>query len=310
MTTATSSAQALKGRTSKASIADNWRRPQRRMVILLCLPAFVLLGVLVGWPIVDGVLLSLQRITPTAEPGWVWFRNYQAVLGSGMFWHTLFVTLMFTVISLVIELGLGMALALMLARVVRGAGAIRTLILVPVMLTPSVAAINFRVMLNYDYGLVNYLLRVVGLQAQPWVSQAGVGPLLSLVMTDVWRSTPFFVLVLSSGLLALPQDVLEAADVDGARMWRKLLLVKIPMLAPLLLVTVLFRVIDLFRTFDIVYVLTQGGPGTSTTVTSLLIYNDMAVGNFTSYAATEAVIFMVLMLFVSILLIRSLRAQE
>ena len=302
--------QALSNRVPKASFADTWRRPQRRMVILLCLPAFLLLGVLVGWPIIDGILLSLQRITPTAEPGWVGFRNYQAALSSGAFWHTLVVTLVFTVISLVIELGLGMALALMLARVVRGAGAIRTLILIPVMLTPAVAAINFRVMLNYDYGLVNYLLGQLGLASQPWVSQAGVGPMLSLILTDVWRSTPFFVLVLSSGLLALPQDVLEAADVDGARTWRKLVHVKIPMLAPLLLVTVLFRVIDLFRTFDIVYVLTQGGPGTSTTVTSLLIYNDMAVGNFTSYAATEATIFMVLTLLVSILLIRALKAQE
>jgi len=306
---ATQPVQALLERVSKASFVETWRRPQRRMVILLCLPAFLLLGVLVGWPIVYGVLLSLQRVTPTAAPGWVGFRNYQAVLGSGPFWQTLFITLVFTVLSLVIELGLGMALALMLARVVRGAGLIRTLILIPVMLTPAVAAINFRVMLNYDYGVINFLLNQVGIASQPWVSQAGVGPMLALILTDVWRSTPFFVLVLSSGLLALPQDVMEAADVDGARIWRKLFLVKIPMLAPLLLVTVLFRVIDLFRTFDIVYVLTQGGPGTSTTVASLRIYNDMAVGNFTSYAATEATIFMVLTLLVSIGLIRAMKAS-
>lgn len=282
----------------------------RRSALWFGLPAAVLIGVLIGWPIVDGVLISLQRITPTAPPGWVGFSNYQSVLADGVFWHTVYVTVIFSVCSLVIEFSLGFGLALMLARVVRGAGVLRTLILIPTMLTPAVAAINFRILLNYDYGLINYFLRAVGIHGQDWVSEGGIGPMAALILTDVWRSTPFFVLVLSSGLLALPQDTLEAADVDGASAWRKLRYIKVPLLLPLLLVTVLFRVIDLFRTFDIVYVLTQGGPGTSTTVTSLQVYNDLAVGNFTSYASTEAVVFMLLTLTVSIALIRVLRAQD
>jgi multiple sugar transport system permease protein len=297
-------------RSPSTSVFDVWRRPQRRTAVLLALPATVLLGVLVGWPIVDGVLLSLQRITPTADPGWVGLNNYKSVLTSGAFWDTVRITVVFSLLSLVIEFVLGFGLALMLARVVRGAGLLRTLLLIPTMFTPAVAAINFRVMLNFDYGLINYLISQVGLAPQAWVSQPGFGPLAALVLTDVWRSTPFFVLVLSSGLLALPQETLEAADVDGVRAFRKLLYIKIPLLLPLLLVTVLFRVIDLLRTFDIVYVLTQGGPGTSTTVTSLQIYNDLTVGNFTSYASTEAVIMMILTAFVSIALIRVLRAQD
>jgi multiple sugar transport system permease protein len=291
-------------------VSDLWRRPERRVALLFALPATVLLAVLVGWPILNGVLLSLQRITPTAEPGWVGLANYQSVLSSETFWDSVAITAVFTVVALSIEFVLGFGLALMLARVVRGAGLLRTLLLIPTMLTPAVAAINFRVMLNYDYGVVNYLIEQLGLPAQAWVSQPGIAPLAALVLTDVWRSTPFFVLVLSSGLLALPQETLEAADVDGARPWRKLVSVKIPLLLPLLLVTVLFRVIDLLRTFDIVYVLTQGGPGTSTTVTSLLIYNDLAIGNFTSYASTEAVVMMLLTALVSITLIRVLRSQE
>jgi multiple sugar transport system permease protein len=280
------------------------------MAVLLALPATVLLGVLVGWPIVNGILLSLQRITPTAEPGWVGLGNYKAVLTSAAFWESVRITVVFSLAALVIEFVLGFGLALMLARVVRGSGVLRTLILIPTMLTPAVAAINFRVMLNYDYGLINYVISQLGLPPQAWVSQPGIAPLAALVLTDVWRSTPFFVLVLSSGLLALPQETLEAADVDGVNGWRKLIYVKVPLLFPLLLVTILFRVIDLLRTFDIVYVLTQGGPGTSTTVTSLLIYNDMAVGNFTSYASTEAVIMMLLTAIVSVVLIRVLRAQD
>ena len=302
--------QAPRAPSARTPIFDVWRRPQRRMAVLLALPATVLLGVLVGWPIVNGIVLSLQRITPTAEPGWVGLRNYQAVLTSGAFWESVRITVVFSLAALVVEFTLGFGLALMLARVVRGSGVMRTLLLIPTMLTPAVAAINFRVMLNYDYGLINYVISQLGLPPQAWVSQPGIAPLAALVLTDVWRSTPFFVLVLSSGLLALPQETLEAADVDGVSGWRKLIYVKVPLLLPLLLVTILFRVIDLLRTFDIVYVLTQGGPGTSTTVTSLQIYNDMAIGNFISYASTEAVIMMLLTAVVSVLLIRVLRAQD
>ncbi len=296
--------------SSRIPLVGLARSRRRRTALLFGLPAFVLLGILIGWPVLDGFLISLQRITPTAAPGWIGIANYKAVLTDGVFWDTVRVTLIFSVICLVIEFSIGLALALMLARVVRGAGVIRTLILIPVMLTPAVAAINFRVMLNYDYGLINYLLEHVGFKSHAWVSEGGIGPMLALIMTDVWRSTPFFVLVLSSGLLALPQDAIEAADIDGASTWRRLTLVKMPLLFPLVLVTILFRIIDLFRTFDIVYVLTQGGPGTATTVTSLQVYNDLTVGNFTSYASTEAMVFLVLTLVVSVFLIRILRRQD
>ena len=295
---------------TKVPLTDLVRSPRRRTALLFGLPAFILLVALIGWPVLDGFLISLQRITPTAAPGWIGVANYKSVLTDGVFWDTVKITLIFSVIALAIEFGVGLTLALMLARVVRGAGLIRTLILIPVMLTPAVAAINFRVMLNYDYGLINYLLEQLGFKSQAWVSEAGIGPMLALIMTDVWRSTPFFVLVLSSGLLALPQDIIEAADIDGASTWRRLVFVKLPLLFPLVLVTVLFRIIDLFRTFDIVYVLTQGGPGTATTVTSLQVYNDLTVGNFTSYASTEAMVFLVLTLVVSVFLIRILRRQD
>ena len=296
--------------SSRVPLVNLVRSRGRRTALLFGLPVFVLLAVLIGWPVLDGFLISLQRITPTAAPGWIGIANYKSVLTDGVFWDTVGVTLIFSVISLVVEFSIGLTLALMLARVVRGAGIIRTLILIPVMLTPAVAAINFRIMLNYDYGLINYLMEQLGFKSQAWVSESGIGPMLALIMTDVWRSTPFFVLVLSSGLLALPHDIIEAADIDGASTLRRLIFVKLPLLFPLVLVTILFRIIDLFRTFDIVFVLTQGGPGTATTVTSLQVYNDLTVGNFTSYASTEAMVFLVLTLFVSVFLIRILRRQD
>jgi ABC-type sugar transport system permease subunit len=278
------------------------RHPQRRAALAFAAPAALLLAALVVWPLIDGIRLSLHRISPTATGEWAGLANYKAVFADAAFWHSVVVTLEFAVLALVIEFLLGFGLALLMSKIVRGGGVLRTLVLIPTMLTPAVAALNFRTMLNYDFGVINYVIEQFGVAARPWVSDPSTA-LLALVATDVWRSTPFFVLVLTAGLLALSPEMLEAADLDGANAWKKLIYVKVPMLLPLILVTVLFRVIDLFRTFDIVYVLTQGGPGDTTDVASLRIYNDMYIGNFTSYAATEATVFMVLTLIVAGLLV-------
>ena len=273
------------------------------------MPVALVLGVLVAWPMLDNVLLSFQHVNGDSSTGFAGASNYQALLSDDTFWRSVRVTLVFAVLSLAIEFAVGVGLAVVLARVLCGAGLLRTLLLIPTMLTPAVAALNFRTMLNFDYGVVNYVLEQVGLAKHAWVSESGVIPLLTLVGADVWRSTPFFALILCAGLLAVPAEVVEAAQLDGAGPLRTLLRIKVPILMPLILVTVLFRVIDLFRAFDIIYVLTQGGPGSSTEVVSMHIYTDMTVGNFTSYAATEATVLALLMLILSLGLLRVLRTQ-
>ena len=284
------------------------QRGDRPAAILFSLPAAALLLVLIAYPLLDDVRLSIAHISPTSNEAFVGVRNYQAVLSSSEFWDSVFITARYTVLSLVIELALGFGLALLMTKIVTGGGTLRTLILIPTMLTPSVAAINFRNLLNYDFGLVNWFIGLFGIAPHAWLADSGYA-LTALVLTDIWRSTPFFVLVLSAGLLALSPEVMEAAELDGARGWQKFVYVQVPMLMPLILVTVLFRVIDLFRTFDTVYALTNGGPGNATDVTSMQIYNDMYVGRYTSYAATEAVVFMVLTLVVSLFVLRLMRSQ-
>jgi len=280
----------------------------RRAAILFSLPAAALLLVLIAYPLLEDVRLSLAHISPTSNEPFVGLRNYESVLSSSEFWKSVLITGRYTLLSLVAELALGFGLALLMTKIVRGGGTLRTLILIPTMLTPSVVAINFRNLLNYDFGLVNWFIGLFGIAPQPWLADSGYA-LTALVLTDIWRSTPFFVLVLSAGLLALSPEVMEAAELDGARGWQKFVYIQVPMLMPLILVTVLFRVIDLLRTFDTVYALTNGGPGNATDVTSMQIYNDMYVGRYTSYAATEAVVFMVLTLFVSLFVLRLMRSQ-
>ena len=288
------------------------RRPtklnsDRLAAIAFGLPATVLLAVVVVYPLINDVRLSLQHISPGVDEPFVGLRNYKNVLADGAFWHSVWVTLRYTVISLVVEFVLGLGLALLMTKIVRGGGTLRTLILIPTMLTPSVAAINFRNLLNYDFGLVNYFVGLFGGAPRPWLADSGFS-LAALVGTDVWRSTPFFVLVLSAGLLSLSPEVMEAAELDGAGGWRKLISVQIPMLIPLILVTVLFRVIDLFRTFDTVFTLTSGGPGDATRSMSLYIVEE-AFGSFEiGYAASVAVIMTLVILAITCLQFLASRA--
>jgi multiple sugar transport system permease protein len=290
------------------------RRPrvqagERRAAVLLALPAAVLLLGLLAYPLVDDLRLSVAHISPGVNEAFVGLRNYRAVFTDSVFWTSVTITLKYAVTCLVIELVIGFGLAVLMAKIVRGGGLLRTLILIPTMLTPAVSAINFRNLLNYDLGLVNYLTGLLGIAPRAWLARPGTA-FAALVGTDVWRSTPFFVLVLSAGLLALSPEMMEASELDGASGWQKFVHIQVPMLVPLILVTVLFRVIDLFRTFDTVFTLTSGGPGNSTNVTSMQIYNDLYVGQYTSYAATEAVVFMLLTLTVSGLVVRALRSQR
>jgi multiple sugar transport system permease protein len=279
------------------------------VALLFALPAVLFLGVFMVYPLVDQVSVSLRSISNDNDGGFVGVDNYVSVLQDANFWNSVLVTLQFALSCLVIQLMLGLGLALAISRIVLGGGALRTLVLIPTMITPAVAAINFRLIANYSTGILNWLLSLVGLPAIDWVGDPRTA-MAALVVADVWRNTPFVMLVLSAGLMSIPQDVTEAAELDGASWWSHLILIKLPLIAPLILIVVLFRIIDLFRTFDFPFVLTQGGPGQITEVVSLRIYSDMFSGFFTSYAATEAIVFTALTLAISLVLIRFLGAAR
>jgi multiple sugar transport system permease protein len=280
-------------------------RADSRTALIFSLPAILFLGVFMVYPLVDQVRVSLRSVSNDNDGGFVGIDNYVSVLQDSNFWNSVLITLQFALSCLILELALGLGLALAISRIVRGGGVLRTLVLIPTMITPAVAAINFRLIANYSTGILNWLLSLVGIPPVDWVGDPRTA-MAALVAADVWRNTPFVMLVLSAGLLSLPQDVTEAAELDGATWWRLLVFIKLPLLAPLILIVVLFRIIDLLRTFDLPFVLTQGGPGQLTEVVSLRIYSDMFSGFFTSYAATEAIVFTALTLVLSLALVRFL----
>jgi ABC-type sugar transport system permease subunit len=191
--------------------------------------------------------------------------NYSEALADQRFWEALLHTLAFSVVAVSLEMGLGLVLALALNRAFLGRGLVRAAALLPWALPTVVAALVWRFLFDGPASLANQIVLATGLAAEPlaWLSH----PVLAwvpIVLADVWKTTPFVALLLLAGLQAVDPALLEAARMDGAGAWRRLWHVTLPLLRPALLVALLFRSLDALRLFDLVYVLTGGGPGTAT----------------------------------------------
>jgi multiple sugar transport system permease protein len=236
----------------------------------------ILLLLIAIFPLIWSLYLSFTRYSVITDantgPTWIGLQNYAQLLRDKDIWSRFTTTARFVVPAVGIELLLGFALALLLNRNFKGRGGVMTLMLIPMMLSPVVVALFWRFMLRADTGVVNYYIRdVLGLTPVFWLTNLKVA-MWSVVLVDVWMWTPFMMLISLAGLSAVPKYLYEAADVDRASTWFKFRHITLPIIAPLLLIGVLFRTMDSYKLFDTVYVLTGGGPGRSTQVLSVYIY--------------------------------------
>ena len=207
-----------------------------------------------------------------------------------------------------IETVLGFALALLINRAFPGKKIIFTFLLLPIMIAPALLGVMFRLLLNGDIGLVPALLSKVGLDVSLFAPDTIV-PMI--VLLDILQWTPFTFLIIYAGLQSFPTDLLEAAQIDGAGRWRTLLSITLPIMKPIIFAAVFLRLIDAIRTFDVIYVLTAGGPGTSTTTLSIFIYKTaFESGNFGLAAAGSTVIMIALIPLVPILVKRIARTEK
>jgi multiple sugar transport system permease protein len=214
--------------------------------------------------------------------------NYVTAAGDPLVWNALGRTLVFVMGAVALELALGLAIALFLSQRLPGRRWLRAVALFPLMLTPVVLGITFRILFNYSYGIVNYALGRVGVDPVVWLA-ATPWATVSVVATDVWNQTPFVALLFLAGLQSIPEEHYEAARVDGAGAGRRFLHVTLPLLAPVVFVAVFWRFVGTFRVFDIVFVMTGGGPAESTETMSILV-NKLAFSyGQLGYAATVAV---------------------
>ncbi len=224
-------------------------------------------------PLLFSVNLSLRRV-PLYElvtgGRFVGLTNYLEAVRDPLVWNSLTRTLMFVGGAVTVEFLLGLAVALFLNQRFRLRRVFRAVALLPLMLTPVVLGITFRILFNYFYGVVNFGLGLVGISPVVWLASTPWA-MISVICTDVWNQTPFITLILLAGLQSIPEEHHEAARVDGAGPWQRLIHVTLPMLRPVIFVALFWRFVATFRVFDIVFVMTGGGPADSTETLSILV---------------------------------------
>lgn len=249
---------------------------ESRLGLYMTLPTLVLIGLVAVYPIIDAVWLSLHQVQlqfPQLGRPFVGLGNYIALAHEPRFWGALITTSMFTAITVTCELVLGVVLALMLDRAFAGRGLVRAAVLVPWAFTTVVAALMWKFMYNEDYGVLNALLLRAHLVSEPvaWLATPS-NAFRAIVIADVWKTTPFMALLVLAGLQGIPSEVHEAARIDGAGPASTFFRITLPLLRPTILVALLFRTLDAFRVFDLVFVLTRGGPANATESLSYLTY--------------------------------------
>lgn len=246
------------------------RRAQRRLAYLLIGPAVVLMLAVTAYPVAYALWLSLQRynLASPADTKFVGLANYQTILTDKYWWAAFVVTLVITVVSVAIEFALGMALALVMHRTIFGKGLVRTAILIPYGIVTVAASYSWYYAWTPGTG---YLANLLPVGTAPLTQQ--IPSLAVVVVAEVWKTTPFMALLLLAGLALVPEDLLKAAQVDGAGSWKRLTKVTLPLMKPAILVALLFRTLDAFRIFDNIYVLTGGSNDTASV--SILGYDNL-----------------------------------
>lgn len=265
-------------------------------------PALLLMLLLSVLPLVNLFLTSFYNVTWSGgQPSWtpVGLGNYAALAGDELLRAGLLNTLIFAVFAVGGQMLFGFALALLCSRVTHGRVIYRTIFILPILIPGIVVGAIWKLLLNFDFGLVNQLIGLVGLDPMNWLG-AKQTALASVIFVDVWHWTPFCFLLFLAGLESLPQDVYEAAKIDGATIWQELSFITLPMMLPTIAVTFAFRLVTAFKVFDEVYLLTGGGPGTSTEVVSFTLYQRFFREDRTGYGAAMsiAIIFLACMLLV------------
>jgi ABC-type sugar transport system permease subunit len=271
----------------------------RRLAWSLVVPALVTVGAVAIFPLAWTVWESLHRHDlrmPWLGRPFVGLANYGEILADGRFWQALGHTFLFTAATVSLELLLGLALALAMNRAFRGRGLVRAAVLVPWALPTVVAGLLWRFLFDSQAGIAGSL---------PWFTRASTA-WVPVILADVWKTAPFVALLLLAGLQGIDPAVYEAAAVDGAGPWRRLRSVTLPLLKPAILVALIFRTLDAFRVFDLIYVLTGGGPGTATEPIALYTFNTFFSNLRFGYGAALSVIVFLVTFLLAVLYVRGL----
>lgn len=243
-------------------------------------------------PIADALRLSFYDWplgTDWSSARWVGLQAFGEMLRSSQVWVSIGVTLAFVLAAVTCEMVLGVALALFLEQPVRGMRLFRTLFVLPMMIAPICVGLIWRYMFDANFGPINQLLAAFGLAPHAWLAEQGLA-FAAMVVTDIWQWTPFVLIMVLAALQGMDHSVIEAARIDGANRWQQIVRVKLPIIKPILIVTLLMRMIDGFRGLEVIYVMTFGGPGQSTELFSLHIYKAAFISQKLGYSAALSIL--------------------
>ncbi|WP_413712118.1 carbohydrate ABC transporter permease [Rhizobium sp. Rhizsp82] len=265
------------------------------------IPALVVIAAVIVFPWVFTLWMSVNSWTLGQPVVFAGLDNYVRLFTDFRFWESLWHTALYTLLAVVAPLFFGTLAALIFDAQFPLRGFLRGIFVMPMMATPVAIALVWTMMFHPQLGVLNYLLSLVGIGPQEWIyNQTSVIP--SLVLVETWQWTPLIMLIVLGGLAAVPREPFESAEIDGANAWQKFRYLTLPMIAPFLMIGVIIRSIDAVKSFDIIYAMTQGGPGTASETINIYLYNTAFSYYDIGYASAMAVIFFVIIVALSFVL--------
>ncbi|ACK41786.1 MULTISPECIES: carbohydrate ABC transporter permease [Dictyoglomus] len=256
-------------------------------------PTITFLTLMLIYPLIYSFYMSLHKweLTQTNPPSFVGFGNYLNLFKDPLFWHALKIQIIFVCTAIPLELIIGLLIALLFQVEFKGNSIMRTLLLLPFFILPSLSGTTWRFILHPTYGVFGAIYRFLGKKPVDWLSN-GTLTFIAVILQDIWRTWPFMFITLYAALSNFPQELKEAAAIDGANKFQIFFRIILPLLVPAIIVAVFLRLIDALRIFSEVYVMTEGGPGNATTFLSIFIYKnafrffDMGYANAAGYVLT------------------------
>jgi len=278
----------------------------RRWSIIFLLPSVLFLIVAYVYPMLYSFFMSFfsySMLIPGAEPVFTGISNYLSIFNNLAFLNSIRITFIFSVSAMFFQFIIGLFLALVMSANLRITGMFRVLMLVPMMITPVVVGILWRNLYNSSYGAINFFISFLGIPPQTWLGSA-TQALPAVIVVEIWQQLPVFAFILAAGIASIPTELNKAALVDGCGRMRIFRHITLPLLKPAIIVAFLLRIIDTLRIYDIVYMMTQGGPGTATKFLSLYIYERGLKFFDIGAAAAQSWFFLIIVLLIEIYFIR------
>lgn len=275
---------------------------------LFLAPAVLTLLAISVFPLIYSLSLTLHSWNLASQAGWKWvgLQNFKLAFTMDPFFKSsLFTTVIYVFGTVAVQFLLGLGIALLISRPFKGQSLVRTLVLLPMMITPVVVGIVWRYMYNPELGMVNYFLKLLHWPQRVWLGDSATA-LPAVMIAEIWEWTPFVALVLMSALHALPKEPFEAVAIDGGNAWQAFWFITLPLLRPTILVVLLIRLMDAFKAFDVLFVTTRGGPGISTEVLSLYTYRNGFKFFQMGYAAALSYVMLIIITLISQFLVRSM----